>query len=181
MIDGTAFLLYNTRMEQREPRVIYTERNAPKRVVIRSDGALYAVLLVGTFLLIWLAHRLAARFGVNRLYVQIGLYATLLGAGYWIYRARLIDYVYELTADELIVKQAVGNRQKQIVSVPFSAIREIGPYRETEAKREPRTFHGKRSETTAVRFERDGETRVVLLCASDALKEKLMGAYHAGN
>ena len=168
-------------MEQKEPRIVYTERNAPKRVVIRSDGALYAVLLLGTFLMIALAHWLASRFGVNRLYVQIGLYATLLGIGYLIYRTRLIDYVYELTDDALIVKQAVGNRRKQIVSVPYSSIREVGPFRKIDAKREPRTFHGAIAQTTAVRFERDGETYVVFLRASDTLKEKLMEAYHAGS
>ena len=173
-------MLYNSRMEQHAPQVVYMERNAPKRVVIRSDGALYVLLLLGTFAAIALGHLLAKRFGINRLYVQIGLYATLLCVGYLIYRTRLIDYVYELTGDALIVKQAVGNRQKQIVSVPFCAIREVGPYRKTEAKPEPRTHHGSRAQTTAVWFERDSELRVVLLCASDALKEKLTEADHAG-
>lgn len=172
--------MYNSRMEQKEPRVIYTERNTPKRVVIRSDGALYAVLLLGTLLLIVLAYRLTARLGINRLYVQIGLYAALLGIGYLIYRVRLVEYVYELTDDALIIGQAVGKRQKILVSVPFSAIREIGPYSQTEAKREPRAYHGRRTSATAIRFERDGEERIVLLRASDTLKEKLAEVVSCG-
>ncbi len=172
--------MYNSRMEQTEPRVIYTERNTPKRVVIRSDGALYAVLLLGTFLMIVLAYRLTARLGINRLYVQIGLYAALLGIGYLIYRVRLTEYVYELTEDTLIIQQAVGKRQRVLVSVPFSAIREIGPYLQTEVKREPRTYHGRRAFTTAIRFERENEDRIVLLRASDTLKEKLAEVVSCG-
>ena len=180
LIDGFAFLMYNSRMEQKEPHIIYTERNTPKRAVIRSDGALYAVLLLGTFLMIVLAYRLTARFGINRLYVQIGLYAALLGIGYLIYRVRLIEYVYELTEDTLIIQQAVGKRQKVLVSVPFSAIRDIGPYSQTGVKREPRTYHGRSATTTAIRFERNGEERVVLLRASDTLKEKLAEVVSCG-
>ena len=60
------------------------------------------------------------------------------------------------------------------------AITEVGPYRKTDAKPDQRTFHGPREKTTAVWYTQNGERRVLCLCASDALKEKLTEAAHAG-
>jgi hypothetical protein len=161
------------------PHIVHTECTEPKRGLIRSDGALYVVLLLGVFLAICLSHFLADKLGVSKLYVQIGLYAVLLGTGYWIYRARLVDYLYELYDTELRVLEIVGKKQKLLLTVPIGTVTEIGPYRKTDAKTEQRTFHGPRERTTAVWFTMDGEQRVVCLNASDALKGKLSEAAHA--
>ena len=157
----------------------YTERNAPKRRIVRSDGALYFFLLLGTFLTIFLAYWLSKKYGVKRLYVQIALYGILLTVGYAIYRLRLIDYIYELTDTELRVLQAVGNKEKPIVAVPLCTITEIGAYRETDAVTEPRAYRGARKDTTAVWFAAEGKTHVVCLNATDRLKELLTEAAHA--
>ena len=179
MIDEVAFLVYNNRMEQERSQIVYSERNAPKRAIVRSDGALYVLLLLFVFGAIALSHVLAKRFGINRLYVQLGLYAILLIVGYVIYQLRLVDYLYELTESELIVTQAVGSKQKRLAAVPFDAIEEIGAYRETDAKPAPCTYRGNKSQTTAVWYTEAGQKHVLLLNASDALKEKLTEAIHA--
>ena len=139
MIDEVGFLVYNSRMERDRTQTVYTERNAPKRAIVRSDGALYLLLLLFVFGTIALSHVLAKQFGIDRLYVQLGLYSVLLIVGYVIYRLRLVDYLYELTERELIVTQAVGSKQKRLAAVPFDAIEEIGAYRETDAKPAPCT------------------------------------------
>ena len=161
------------------PHIVHTERTEVKRRFVRTDGALYVLLLIGAFAAILLSRFLANRFGVNTLLVQIVLYAGLLGTGYWIYRARLVEYLYELYDTELRVTQAVGAKMKLLLTVPIEAVTEVGPYRKTDAKPDQRTFHGAREETTAVWYRKDGELRVVCLSASDALKRKLTEAVHA--
>lgn len=161
------------------PHIVHTERTEPKRGLIRTDGALYVVLLLGAIGAIVLSHFLSNRFGVNKLYVQIGLYAVLLGAGYAIYRVRLVDYLYELYDTELRVTRMVGEKRKPILSVPVGTITEVGPYRRTDAKPEQQTYHGAREKATAVWFVREGERYVLCLNASDALKAKLTEAVHA--
>lgn len=172
-------MLYNSRMEQRRPHIVYTERSEPQRKLIRTDGALYVLLLLGTFAAIVLSRLLADTLDVNRLLVQMVLYAALLGTGYWIYRVRLVDYLYELYDTKLKVIRVVGKKQKPLLSVPLAAVTEVAPYRKTDAKPELQTFHGARDQTTAVWFLRDGERYVLCLNASDTMKEKLAEAVHA--
>ena len=157
----------------------HTERSAPSRRFIRSDGALYVLLLVGAFGAIALSRYLAKRMNVNMLWVQAALYAMLLGTGYAIYRMRLVEYLYELYDTELRVVQVVGAKQKTLLTVPVACITEIGPYRKTDAKPDPVTFHGAREKTTAVWYADGNERRVLCLNASDALREKLTEAAHA--
>lgn len=165
-------------MEQ-QSRIVYSERNAPKRMIVRSDGALYVLLLIGVFGAIALGYALSKRFGIQRLHVQIALYGVLLAVGYAIYRLRLIDYIYECTDTEFRVVQAVGNKEKPIVTVPLCAITEVGAYRRTDAEQEPRTYRGAKEKTTAVWFTSDGKLRVVLLNPTDKLREMLSEAAHA--
>ena len=132
------------------PHIVHTERTEPKRGIVRTDGALYVLLLLGTFTAIFLARLLADRLGVNKLYVQIGLYAILLGTGYWIYRTRLVDYLYELYDTDLRITQIVGKKRKLLVTVPLETVTEVGTYRKTDAKNDQHTFHGAREKTTAV-------------------------------
>lgn len=171
-------LVYNGCMEQKD-RIVYSERNAPKRAIVRSDGALYVLLLIGTFAAIALGYVLSKQFGIKRLYVQLALYGVLLIGGYAIYRLRLVDYLYELTEGEFRVVQAVGSKQKPIVTVPLNSITEVGVYRQTDAAMEPRTFRGSREKTTAVWFVSEGKTHVVCLNPSDKLRELLSEAAHA--
>ena len=166
-------------MEQQKHQIVYSERNAPKRAIVRSDGALYVLLLIGTFAAIALGYVLSKRFGIKRLYVQLALYGVLVSAGYLIYRLRLIDYLYELTDTEFRVVQAVGSKQKPIMTVPLSAITEVGAYRQTDAELAPRTYRGVKERTTAVWYTADGKPHVICLNPSDRLKELLSEAAHA--
>ncbi len=161
------------------PHIVYTERSEPKRRFVRTDGALYVLLLLGAFAVIVLSRVAADWLGIKRLYLQIGMYALLLGAGYAIYRIRLVDYLYELYDNELRVLQAVGMKQKPLLAVPLETVTEVGPYRKTEAKPTIRTFHGARQATAAVWFVRDGKRFVLCLSASDTLRNKLSEAVHA--
>ena len=161
------------------PHIVHTERTEPKRGFVRTDGALYVLLLLGTFAAIFLARFLADRLQVNKLYVQIGLYAVLLGTGYWIYRTRLVDYLYELYDTDLRISQIVGKKQKLLATVPLESVTEVGAYRKTDAKNDQRTFHGAREKTIAVWYRKDNELRVVCMNASDALTGKLSEAVHA--
>ncbi len=179
MIDEDAFLVYNSRMEQKTPEIGYTERNTAKRRIIRSDGALYLLLLLLTFGLVALTYVLAQRLQINRLYLQIGLYAVLLAVGYAVYRLRLVDYLYELTDQALVVSQTVGNKQKRIAEIPFSAIEEIGAYRKDDAVQAISAYRGKKDEATAIWFREDGNRQILLLNASETLKEKLTEAMYA--
>ena len=166
-------------MEQTGTRVRYSERNAPKRAIVRSDGALYVLLLIGTLGAIFLAYTLSKQFGINRLYVQLGLYAVLLIAGFLIYRLRLVDYIYELTDTEFRVLQAVGNKEKPIVTVPLSAITEVGAYRETDGRPEFKTYRGALNRTKTVRYMAGEQMKTICLNPSDRLVELLSEAAHA--
>ncbi len=165
-------------MEQKRSEIVYQERNAPKKAVVRSDGALYVLLLLLVFGAIALSYVLSKQFGINRLYVQLGLYALLLIVGYAVYRIRLIDYIYTLTKTDLIVTQAVGSKQKELAAVPLRAIERFGAYEKTDAKPAQRTYRGGKEKTTAVWYTDAGERYVLLLNATDALKEKLSEAIH---
>jgi hypothetical protein len=166
-------------MERNPKHIVHTERVEPKRRLIRSDGALYVVLLLGVFAAIFLSRVLANALGINTLLVQIVLYALLLGTGYAIYRMRLVDYLYELYDTELRVVQAVGVKRKPLISVPLDAVEKVGPFEKSDAKPEVRAFRGAKENTTAVWFIREGQRFVLCLNASDALKEKLTEAVHA--
>ncbi len=161
------------------PHIRHTERSSPSRRFIRSDGALYVLLLLGAFGAIALSRYAASRLNVNALWIQIALYAALLGTGYAIYRMRLVEFLYELYDTELRVVQVVGAKQKTLLTVPVERITEVGPYRKTDAKQDPGTFHGAREKTTAVWYTSENERRVLCLNASDALREKLTEAAHA--
>ena len=166
-------------MEQKLPHIRYTERIEPKRRFIRTGGALYLVLLLGAFAAIFLSRALAAWLQIKTLYVQIVLFGLLLGTWYWVYRTRLVEYLYELYDSEFCVVQAVGEKKKTILTVPLSAVAEVGPYRKTDAKPTLVTFHGRREETTAIWFSENGKLWVACLNASDTMKEKLSEALHA--
>ena len=95
-------------MEQKRSEIVYQERNAPKKAVVRSDGALYVLLLL----------------------------------------------------------------------LVFGAIERFAAYEKTDAKPAQRTYRGGKEKTTAVWYTDVGERYVLLLNATDALKEKLSEAIH---
>lgn len=161
------------------PHIVHTERCEPERRLIRSDGALYVLLLIGTIGVIILSRVLAVKLGIDTLWMQIALYAVLLGTGYLIYRTRLVDYLYELYDTELKIIRAVGKKQTSLLTVPLKDVTKVGPYEPGDAKPTVCAYHGAKAKTTAIWFTENGERRVLCICASDALKTKLAEATHA--
>ena len=166
-------------MAEKIPTWIHSELSEAKRRIIRSDAALFAILLAGAIGCIALSHYLAERFGVIRLAVQITLYAALLATGYLLYRFRLVSYRYTLTDCELTVSEVVGNREKKLFAVPLEDILSVVPYREASGVFEGRTYVGKRENTVCVIYRKEGERRVLCLSGSEQLAEKIREQLHA--
>jgi hypothetical protein len=84
-------------MEEMIYNVIATQVVAPKKRHIRSEGALYALLVVGALLIIGLGNRLQGLLKLPPVLVQAVLYGLLIAMGYWVLRFRLTSYRYTLT------------------------------------------------------------------------------------
>ena len=88
--------------------VIATQVAAPEKKHIRSEGALYALLVLGALLIIGLGNRLQAWLGLPPVLVQGVLYALLLALGYWVLRFRLTSHRYTLTDKAFFVTRLTG-------------------------------------------------------------------------
>lgn len=166
-------------MESQSPQILYTELSEPKRRLLRSDAALYAVLLAGAIGCIALSRVLAARFGTMRLVFQIWLYAALFLGGYFVYRFRMVAFRYTLTPEGLTVHQSVGSRTTLLVSVPYDAIESVGPWQDGAGSFDGRTFIGKRADALCVLYRAGEERHALCLSASDRLRELLEERLHA--
>ena len=165
-------------MEDLEIEIEYTELSEPKRRLIRSDAAFYAVLLLFAVGCIALSRVLSQRFGVLRLVFQIWLYAALFVGAYLVYRFRLMAFRYTLTENELQVHQVVGTRTTLLVSVPYRKIESIGTWTAGAGKYCGRTFIGRREDALCVRY-REEEPCVLCLSASERLRGLLEERIHA--
>lgn len=159
-------------MEQKEP-FAYSEVSEPKRYIVRSDAAFYALLLLGAFGCIALSRFLAAQFGTLRIWFQAGLYALLILAGYWIYKTRMTSYRYTLDEEGLRIYRIVGRRETLLESVPYRSIVVIGPWAEQTGNSIGRTYNGKRENTLCVAFRTVDEMHTACLSASDRFRELL--------
>lgn len=164
-------------MEDRIPVFVHSEVSEPMRRVIRSDGALYLLLLLGAVGCILLSRWLAVRFGVLRLFVQAVLYAALLGAGYAVYRFRLVSYRYTLTDVDLTVHRLVGRKSALLADVPLDALLSVGA--DGEGVSDGSTYVGRRRDAFCVRYAKDGRVRALYLSASAELRALLTEKIHA--
>ena len=162
-------------MQLKQP---YSELSEPKRRIIRSDAALFVLLLLGAIGCIALSHYLSDRFGVLRIIFQLSLYGVLLAGGYLIYRFRIVSYRYTLSDSQFLVTQVVGNRTKDLFTVPIEAIVSVGV--DEHAISEGRTYVGSRKNTFAVTYRKDGELRTLFLSGSDRLRELIEEQIHDG-
>ena len=165
-------------MEDMVYDVIVTEVAAPEKKHIRSEGALYALLVLGALLVIGLGNRLISLLDLPPVLIQGTLYAVLLGLGYWMLRFRLTGHRYTLTDKAFFVTRITGRSEKLVAEVPLGDIEYAGPYdpaklKALECRMGPNVRVGKIDETTMLIY-REGETRCCLcLSAKEELKGKL--------
>ena len=164
-------------METSVQTLVHSELSEPAPRVIRSDGALYLVLLLGAVGCIALSRWLSDRFGLLRIWFQIGLYAGLLGTGYAIYRLRLVGYRYLLTDRELRIDQVVGKKIKPLLTVPLDNLIGEGPGEEGAS--DGRTYTGRRRDAFCVRYRTDAGVRRLYLSCSETLRSLISEHIHA--
>ena len=158
--------------------VIVTEVASPEKKHIRSESALYALLVLGVLLVIGLGNRLVSWLDLPPVLIQGTLYAVLLGLGYWVLRFRLTGHRYTLTDKAFFVTRLTGRSEKLVAQVPLENIEYAGPYDRAKLRAlgcspGPNVRVGK-LETTTMLIYREGETRRCLcLSAKEELKGKL--------
>ena len=167
-------------MEERVENLVFLERAEPKRRFVRSDGALYVLLLIFVLGVILLGNRLAERLDWPRFYVQISLYVLLLAAGYWIYRTQLTAFRYMVTDRMLTVTRLVGKKERADAHVHLSDIKSIKPYAqlsEADEGKRLRLYTGRRADSVAVTVAEGGTKRILLLSLTGENRGKLIAAW----
>ena len=139
-------------MEDVVYNVIATQVAAPEKKHIRSEGALYALLVLGALLVIGLGNRLQAWLGLPPVLVQGVLYALLL--------------------------RLTGRSEKLIAEVPLESIEYAGPYdgarlKELGCRLGPNVRAGRIEDTTMLIYRAEGAWQCLCLSAQEELKGKL--------
>ena len=165
-------------MEDMVYDVIATELAAPKKKHIRSEGALYALLVLGALLIISLGNRLMLLLDLPPVLVQGVLYALLLLAGYWVLRFRLTSHRYTLTDRAFFVTRLMGRSEKLVAEVPLEDIEYAGPYdpeklKALSCRMGPNVRAGKREDTTMLIYRGADGRQALCLSAGEELKGKL--------
>ena len=158
--------------------VIATEVAAPEKKHIRSEGGLYALLVLGALVIIGLGNRLMAVLDLPPVLVQGTLYALLIGLGYWVMRCRLTSHRYTLTDKAFFVTRLMGKSEKLMAEIPLDAIEYAGPYDGAKLKGSgcrpgPNVRVGKIEDTTMLLYREDGALHCLCLSAGEKLKGKL--------
>ena len=177
-VDAGQILRYDEIMEEVVYDVIATEVVSPEKKHIRSEGALYALLVVGALLAIGLGNRLQQLLDLPPVLVQGTLYTLLIGFGYWTVRYRLTSFRYTLTDRAFFVTKLAGKSEKLLVEVPLEAIEYAGPYDGAKLKELGcRMGHsvrvGRIEDTTMLLYREEGALQALCLSAGDILKGKL--------
>ena len=158
--------------------VIATEVAAPKKRYIRSEGALYALLVLGALVIIGLGNRLQTRLDLPPVLVQGTLYALLIALGYWVMRYKLTSFRYTLTDRAFFVTRLTGRSEKLVAEVPLESIEYAGPYdgaklKALDCRMGPAVRTGKLEQTTLVLYREEGALQCLCLSAGETLKGKL--------
>lgn len=167
-------------MEERIENHIFMERAEPKRRFVRSDGALYVLLLICVFGVILLGNWLGAKYDLARFYVQISMYVLLLAAGYWVYRTQLVAFRYALTDRMLNVTRLVGRKERAEAHLHLSDITSVKPYAEAEKAnlgKLRRLYAGTGQDLTAIVCREGGKTQTLLISLSKENLGKLIAAW----
>ncbi|MEG1524306.1 MAG: hypothetical protein RRZ24_00490 [Clostridia bacterium] len=155
---------------------ICSEKIAPKRKFIRSDGALYAVLLIAVIGIIVAGNTLSVVWMLPRFYVQLTLYIILLGMGYLVYRFCLVIYGYTLTNRMLVVDRIIGKKVRSDENVHLSDIVSIRPLEKADGElgKCRALYLGRRREALAVTVCTRGRRYTILISPSEAFAGKLI-------
>ena len=156
--------------------LICMERSQPKQRLVLSDGALWALVLVGVMAVVLLSYDLSARFLLPRVWVQLALYAILCILCYRIYRKRLLSFRYTLTDCRLQVDRLVGNKARPELELNFTQILELRSTRETE-KGAPKLYAGAPSEKIYIKYRCSAGERSILFAPSDAFLKELQSRW----
>jgi hypothetical protein len=156
--------------------LVCSEKVMPKRRFLRSDGALYVVLLICVFAIILTGNALSAAWDLPRFYVQVTLYAILICIGYVVYRKCLLAFRYALTDRMLCVDRLVGKKEKFDECVHLSDITSIRPMgAETSDPGKYRALYtGSRKQAMAVTACTAGRKTTLLISPSEEFAGKLM-------
>ena len=165
-------------MEDMVYDVIATEVAAPEKKHIRSEGALYALLVVGALLVMGLSNRLVTALDLPPVLVQATLYALLIALGYWVVRYRLTSFRYTLTDKAFFVSRLSGKSEKPVAEIPLGAIEFAGAYdgarlKELGCRMGPSVRVGRIEDTTMLIYREDGALQALCLSAGEKLKERL--------
>jgi len=165
-------------MEDMVYDVIATEVVAPEKKHIRSEGALYALLVVGALVIIGFGNRLQTLLDLPPVLVQGTMYALLIGLGYYVMRFRLTGHRYTLTDRAFFVTRLSGKSERLMAEIPLDAIEYAGPYdgaklKELGCRMGPNVRTGKIEETTMLIYREDGALQCLCLSAGETLKGKL--------
>ena len=158
--------------------VIVTEVAAPEKKHLRSEGALYALLVLGALVIIGLGNRIQTWLDLPPVLVQGVLYAGLIGLGYYVLRFRLTSFRYTLTDKAFFVSRLSGRSEKLVAEIPLDDIEYAGPYdgqklKELGCRLGPSVRVGKLEETTMLIYREDGTRQALCLSAKEELKGKL--------
>ena len=158
--------------------VIATEVASPEKKYIRSEGGLYAILVVGALLVIALGNRLQAWLGLPPVLVQGALYGLLFALGYWVLRYRLTSHRYTLTDKAFFVTRLMGKNEKLMAEIPLAAIEFAGPYDGAKLKAlgcrmGANVRAGRIEDATMLIYRENGVPMALCLTAGEKLKGKL--------
>ena len=168
-------------MEQPINEELYTETVEPAKRFIRSDVALYVLVVVVVFAAILLVSALIVLLGLPEFVSQLVLFAALLVFGWRLYRVRLLSYRYTLTERMLSVDRIVGRKQRPELAVHLSDITHIRPAAQLPQKScrasASACAWGDKTQATAVAYRAGGEASILLLSLSDGMREKLIAQW----
>ena len=169
---------YNVLMEDMVYDVIATQVAAPEKKYIRSEGVLYALLVLGALMVIGLGNRLQTALDLPPVLIQGTLYALLIALGYWVLRFRLTGHRYTLTDKAFFVTRLSGRSEKLIAEIPLEAIEFAGLYDGTKLKAlgcrmGPNVRAGRIEETTMLIYRQEGALQCLCLSAGEEMKGKL--------
>ncbi len=147
----------------------------PKRRVLRSDGALYVVLLAVVIGVILTGNALMARFDWPRAIVQISLYLVLFVLALIVYRRCLVSYRYTLTDRMLSVSRIVGRKERAEASVRLSDVTrvcDVSALGEPSGRKQALYVNARRDAVAVCARTKAGEV-TLLLSPDEAFREHL--------
>lgn len=160
-------------------RHVALEKAVPKRRIVRSDGALYVLLLASVVLIIMAGNVLSSLWSIPRLPVQVALYAILLVIGYVVYRRCIVTFRYALTDRMLAVDRIVGRKERSEENVHLLDIVAIHPLQQARGalgKCRGLYVNSKR-DALAVTVQAAGKRYTILMSPSEEFAGKLMAQW----